>query len=324
MFKRNRRLRTSPAVRDLVRETVITPYDFIYPIFVIEGSNKKVEIETMTGNYHYTVDMLWDAVEQVKTAGVRGIMLFGVPEEKDAVGTSAWCEDGIVQRAVKKVKELAPELLVVTDVCMCQYTDHGHCGILKDSYVDNDATLEYIARISLSHVQAGADMVAPSDMMDGRIQAIRKTLDDNGYVNTPVMAYSAKYASAFYGPFRAAAHSAPQFGDRKTYQMDPGNIREAIREIEADIEEGADIVMVKPALSYLDVVRWARDRFDTPIAAYNVSGEFAMIKAAAERGWLDEKRAVLEMLTSMKRAGADIIITYCALDASRWLKEGGL
>lgn len=323
MFKRNRRLRTSPAVRDLVRETVITPYDFIYPIFVIEGSNKKIEIETMTGNYHYTVDMLWDAVEQVKAAGVRGIMLFGVPEEKDAVGTSAWCEDGIVQRAVRKVKELAPELLVVTDVCMCQYTDHGHCGILKDSYVDNDATLEYIARISLSHVQAGADMVAPSDMMDGRIQAIRKTLDDNGYVNTPIMAYSAKYASAFYGPFRAAAHSAPQFGDRKTYQMDPGNIREAMREIEADIEEGADIVMVKPALSYLDVVRWARDRFDTPIAAYNVSGEFAMIKAAAERGWLDEKRAVLEMLTSMKRAGADIIITYCALDASKWLKEEG-
>jgi porphobilinogen synthase len=324
MFKRNRRLRTSHAVRDLVRETLLTPYDFIYPIFVIEGNDKKVEIETMRGNYHYSLDRLWDAVKQVKAAGVRGIMLFGIPEEKDGEGTSAWSPEGIVQRAVKKVKELAPELLVITDVCMCQYTDHGHCGIIKDSCVDSEATLEYIARISLSHARAGADMVAPSDMMDGRIQAIRKILDDNGFINTPIMAYSAKYASAFYGPFRAAAHSAPQFGDRKTYQMDPGNIREAMREIEADIEEGADIVMVKPALSYLDVVRWARDRFDVPVAAYNVSGEFAMIKAAAERGWLDERRAVLEMLTSMKRAGADIIITYCALDASKWLKEGGL
>lgn len=324
MFKRNRRLRTSHAVRDLVRETIITPHDFVYPIFVVEGNDKKVEIETMKGNYHYSLDRLWDAVEQVKAAGVRGIMLFGVPEEKDGEGSSAWSPEGIVQRAVGKVKELAPELLVITDVCMCQYTDHGHCGIIKDGYVDNDATLEYIARISLSHVRAGADMVAPSDMMDGRIQAIRNILDDNGFVNTPIMAYSAKYASAFYGPFRAAAHSAPQFGDRKTYQMDPGNIREAMREIEADIEEGADIVMVKPALSYLDVVRWARDRFDVPVAAYNVSGEFAMIKAAAERGWLDEKRAVLEMLTSMKRAGADIIITYCALDASKWLREGWL
>jgi len=322
MFRRNRRLRSSSAIRDIVRETVLTPMDFIYPIFVVEGNEIKEEISSLEGNYHYSVDMLEGIINQVKASGIRGVLIFGIPDDKDCQGTSAWKQDGIVQRAVKKIKELSPELLVITDVCMCQYTDHGHCGIIKNSYVDNDATLEYLARISISHVQAGADMVAPSDMMDGRIKAIRRTLDENGYVDTPIMSYSAKFSSAFYGPFRAAAHSTPQFGDRKTYQMDPANIREAMREIEDDIREGADIIMVKPALAYLDVIRWSRDRFDVPIAAYNVSGEFAMIKAAAEKGWLDEKNAALELLTSIKRAGADIIITYFALDACKWLREG--
>lgn len=322
MFSRNRRLRSSAAIRGIVRETVLHPTDFIYPIFVVEGTGIKEEISSLAGNYHYSIDMLEEIIQQVTEAGIKGVLLFGVPDHKDTYGTSAWQQDGVVQSAVRKIKELSRDMLVITDVCMCQYTDHGHCGIINGTSIDNDATLEYIAKIALSHVQAGADMVAPSDMMDGRILEIRKTLDQNGYVNTPIMAYSAKYSSAFYGPFRAAAHSAPQFGDRKTYQMDPANIREAMREIQDDIEEGADIVMVKPALSYLDVIRWARDRFDVPIAAYNVSGEFAMIKAAAEKGWLDEKKAALEMLISMKRAGADIIITYYAIDACKWLREG--
>lgn len=322
MFKRHRRLRSSSALRDILRETQLSPMDFIYPIFVVEGQGIKREIPSLQGNFHYSIDMLEDVIIQVKAAGVRGILLFGVPDDKDSEATSAWIENGIVQRAIKQVKKLAPELLVITDVCMCQYTDHGHCGIIKDSYVDNDCSLEYVARIALSHARAGADMVAPSDMMDGRVQAIRSILDNNGFMNTPIMSYSAKFSSAFYGPFRTAAGSAPQFGDRKTYQMDPGNLREAMQEIEEDIREGADIVMVKPALSYLDVIRWARDRYEVPIAAYNVSGEFAMIKAAASMGWLDERKAAMEMLTSIKRAGADIIITYYAIDACRWLQEG--
>lgn len=321
MINRHRRLRENSAIRDLVRETVLTPMDFIYPIFVVEGENIKEEISSLPGNYHYSIDMLGEVVENVKKAGVRGILVFGLPEDKDNIGTSAWIEDGIVQKAVRKIKELDNSILAITDVCMCQYTDHGHCGIINNSGVDNDLSLEYISKIALSHAKAGADMVAPSDMMDGRVKAIRDLLDENGFKHVSIMSYSAKYSSAFYGPFREAAHSAPQFGDRKTYQMDYGNIREAMLEIEDDIYEGADIVMVKPALSYLDVIRWAKDNFNTPVAAYNVSGEFAMIKAAAEKGWINEKSIALEILTSIKRAGADIIITYYALDACEWIKE---
>lgn len=321
MFQRNRRLRTNSAIRDLVRENTLSAMDFIYPIFVVEGENIKKEIESIPGNYHYSLDRLEEVISQVESRGVRGIILFGVPEHKDNCGSEAFNEDGIVQRAIKQIKSLTNKLLVVTDVCMCQYTSHGHCGIVKDEEIDNDATLEYIGKIALSHAKAGADMVAPSDMMDGRIQVIRNILDENNYKNVGIMAYSAKYCSAFYGPFREAAHSAPQFGDRRTYQMDPANIREAMREIQGDIEQGADLIMVKPALSYLDVIRWAKDKFDVPVVAYNVSGEYAMIKAGAKMGWIDEKAVALEMLLSMKRAGADIIITYYALEAAQWLTE---
>lgn len=321
MFVRHRRLRNNKAVRDLVRETILNPSDFIYPIFVIEGENKKEEIASLPGVYHYSVDRLPEIIEEVVKSGIRGIILFGLPDHKDEIATSAFESNGIVQRAIKKVKEINKDILVVTDVCMCQYTSHGHCGIIEGEHIDNDKSIEYIAKIALSHAKAGADMVAPSDMMDGRVEAIRELLDENGYESIGIMAYSAKYASAFYGPFREAAHSTPQFGDRKTYQMDPANIRQAMNEIEEDIAEGADIIMVKPAMSYLDVVRWARDRYDLPIAAYNVSGEYAMVKAAAKMGLIDEKAVALEMLTSMKRAGADIIITYYSIDACRWLRE---
>jgi len=319
VFARHRRLRQSSGIRDLVRETVLTPLDFIYPVFVVEGENIKQEIPTLPGNYHYSVDRLPEVVEEVHKAGVRGILLFGVPDYKDEIASSAFDENGIVQKAIRRVKSFSPELVVITDVCMCQYTSHGHCGIVKDGVIDNDESLKFISKIAVSHARAGADMVAPSDMMDGRVQAIRKALDQEGFTHVSVMSYSAKYASAFYGPFREAAHSAPQFGDRKTYQMDPANIRQAMREMEADVEEGADILMVKPALSYLDVIRWARDRFDLPIAAYNVSGEFAMIKAAVQAGLLNEKDAAMEMLTSIKRAGANMIITYYALEVGRWM-----
>jgi len=283
--------------------------------------NIKNEISSLPGNYHYSIDRLEEVVKEVKEAKVRGLMLFGIPEHKDACGSEAYNEEGIVQKAIRKIKQLDKDILVITDVCMCEYTDHGHCGIIHGTDVDNDETIEYIGKIALSHVEAGADMVAPSDMMDGRIGKIREVLDKNNFKHIPIMAYSAKYCSAFYGPFREAANSAPQFGDRKTYQMDPANLREAIREMEQDIEEGADIIMVKPALSYLDVIRKARDNFDYPIAAYNVSGEYAMVKAAAKMGWIDEKRIALEMLLSMKRAGADIIITYYSLEAAKWLKK---
>ncbi|MCX7883575.1 MAG: porphobilinogen synthase [Caloramator sp.] len=319
MYKRNRRLRQNSAIRDIVRETVLNPQDFIYPIFVVEGENIKKEIDSMPNNYHYSLDRLDEIIKEIVELKIRGVLLFGIPSYKDEEGSSAFDNNGIVQKAVRKIKEIAPSLLVITDVCMCQYTSHGHCGIVKNQYVDNDLTLRYLSKIALSHAKAGCDMVAPSDMMDGRVGFIRETLDSNGYVNTGIMAYSAKYASSFYGPFRQAANSAPSFGDRKTYQMDIGNIREAMREIEYDINEGADIVMVKPALPYLDVIRWTRDRFDVPIAAYQVSGEYAMIKAASKMGYIDEKSIVLEALTSIKRAGADIIITYYALDALRWL-----
>ena len=320
MFKRNRRLRETRNIRDLVRETILTSADFIFPIFVVEGENIKEEISSMPGNYHFSLDRLHEIINEVEEVGVRGVMLFGLPEHKDEVGCGAYDDNGVIQKAIKKVREISKDLFIITDVCMCQYTSHGHCGVLEGSKVDNDKSIKYIAEIALSHALAGADMIAPSDMMDGRVDAIRKILDQNNFKHISIMAYSAKYSSAFYGPFREAADSAPQFGDRKTYQMDPSNIREAMREIESDIEEGADIIMVKPALSYLDVIRWARDRHDVPIAAYSVSGEFAMVKAAAKMGFIDEKAIAMEMHVSMKRAGADIIITYYALDLSRWLK----
>ncbi|AZV57987.1 porphobilinogen synthase [Clostridium sp. AWRP] len=321
MFRRHRRLRKNPIIRDMVRETVLNPSDFIYPLFVVEGENIKEEISSLDNNYHYSIDRLPEAVKEIKDAGVKSVILFGIPDHKDEVATSAFEENGIIQKAVRKLRELDPELYIITDVCMCEYTSHGHCGILNGHEVDNDETLKYIAKIALSHAQAGADMVAPSDMMDGRVEAIRNILDENGFKNVAIMAYSAKYCSAFYGPFRDAADSAPKFGDRKGYQMDPSNVREAMLEIEDDIKEGADIIMVKPALPYLDVVRLARDKFDLPVAAYNVSGEFAMVKAAAKAGLIDEKAIVKEMLTCIKRAGAGMIITYYALDICRWIKE---
>ncbi|CDF57302.1 porphobilinogen synthase [Thermobrachium celere] len=320
MIYRTRRTRINENIRSIVRETVLNIEDLIYPIFVVEGEGIKEEIPSLEGNFRYSVDKLDEIIKEIEELGIRGVLIFGVPKYKDEFGTSAYVEDGIVQKAVRRIKEIS-NLFVITDVCMCQYTSHGHCGIIKNEYVDNDSTLEYIAKIALSHAKAGADMVAPSDMMDGRVKAIRSLLDENGFKNVGIMSYSAKYASSFYGPFREAADSKPQFGDRRSYQMDYGNIREAMREIEYDIEEGADIVMVKPALSYLDVIRWTRDRFNHPIAAYNVSGEYAMVKAAAKMGYIDEEKIVFEILTSIKRAGADIIITYHALDVARRLKS---
>lgn len=321
MFLRSRRLRENKAVRDLVRETQLSPKDFILPVFVVEGENRKEEIKTIPDNYYYSVDRLEDIVNEVMEAGVPGIILFGVPDYKDEIGSSAFAADGIIQKAIRRIKEINSELLVITDVCMCEYTSHGHCGILEGHRVDNDRTLEYIAKIALSHAEAGADMVAPSDMMDGRVQAIRRILDENGYNHVSIMSYSAKYSSAFYGPFREAAGSCPSFGDRKGYQMDPGNRKEALKEMKADIEEGADIIMVKPALSYLDIIREGSNSFDLPMAAYSVSGEYAMVKAAAKAGLVDEKNIAQEILLSIKRAGADIIITYYAVEVSKWLKE---
>jgi len=317
MFKRYRRLRETSAIRDMVRETILNSNDFIYPIFVVEGENIKEEIPSLVGNYHWSLDRLPEVIDEVIATGVKGIILFGLPDEKDEIASSAFCEEGIVQRAIRKVKEISKELFVITDVCMCQYTSHGHCGVIKNERVDNDETLKYLAKIALSHAKAGADMIAPSDMMDGRVKAIRDILDENGFQHISIMSYSAKYSSAMYGPFRAA----PQFGDRSSYQMDPANGKEAMREITADVEEGADIVMVKPAILYLDIIKEASMTFNMPIAAYNVSGEYAMIKNAGENGLIDEKRAALEMLTSIKRAGAKLIITYYALEASKWIKE---
>lgn len=320
-MKRYRRLRENGAIRAMVRETVLNVNDFIYPIFVVEGENIKEEIPSLKGNYHWSLDRLPEVIKEVEEAGVKGIILFGIPEEKDEIASSAFAEDGIVQRAVRRVKEIAPELYVITDVCMCQYTSHGHCGIINGNRIENDPSLVYLAKIALSHAKAGADMVAPSDMMDGRVKAIRDILDENNLEHVAIMSYSAKYASAMYGPFRAAANSAPSFGDRSTYQMDPANGREAMREIEADIEEGADIVMVKPAMLYLDVIKEGTMTYNMPMAAYNVSGEYAMIKLAGDQGLIDEKRAALEMLTSIKRAGAKLIITYYALEAAKWIRE---
>jgi porphobilinogen synthase len=321
-FARFRRLRRSEGLRGLVRETRLSPADFVYPLFVAHGHGLRQEIESMPGQYHLSVDGLAREAEELRALGIPAVLLFGLPAAKDEDGSEAYADDGIVQEAVRALKRAAPDLVVITDVCLCEYTSHGHCGVVVDGEVDNDRTLELLARTALSHARAGVDMVAPSDMMDGRVAAIRRALDENGFGQLPIMAYAAKYASAFYGPFRVAADSAPQFGDRRGYQMDPPNVREALREIEADIAEGADIVMVKPALAYLDVLARARRRFDLPLAAYNVSGEYAMVKAADRLGWLDGRRAALEVLTAIKRAGADIIITYHAKEAAAWLAQG--
>ncbi|HEX7365238.1 MAG TPA: porphobilinogen synthase [Dehalococcoidia bacterium] len=316
---RLRRLRRNEALRALVRETRVDVGDLIYPLFVVEGTKKKQPIASMPGQYRFSSDLLSKEAESIARLGIPAIILFGIPQRKDEVGSQAYHPRGVIQQAIKAIKKATPELLLITDVCLCEYTSHGHCGVVVDGDVDNDKTLKLLSRTALSHAQAGADMVAPSDMMDGRVKAIREALDGDGFQNTPIMAYAAKYASAFYGPFREAAESTPQFGDRCSYQMDPPNSREALREVEQDIAEGADIVMVKPALPYLDVIRKVRDSFNYPLAAYSVSGEYAMVKAAAQQGWLDEKRIVVEMLTAIKRAGADIIITYYAREAARWL-----
>ena len=320
-FARMRRLRRSDALRRLVRETRVSPADFVYPLFVVHGQDVREEIASMPGQHHFSLDRLTPEAQELCALGVRAVLLFGLPAAKDEAGSEAYAEEGIVQQAVRVLKSADPELVVITDVCLCEYTSHGHCGVVIDGEVDNDSSLELLARTAVSHARAGADLVAPSDMMDGRVAAIRSALDEEGFTQTPIMSYSAKYASAFYGPFREAAESAPQFGDRRGYQMDPPNAREALREIEADIAEGADIVMVKPALPYLDVLSQARERFDLPLAAYNVSGEYAMLHAAARNGWLDLRASVMEALTSIKRAGADIIITYHAKEAARWLQD---
>lgn len=320
-YVRTRRLRNSPAIRAFVRETALQASDLIHPLFIVEGEGIRREISSMPGQYQVSVDGLEVELAELAALGIPGVLLFGIPNVKDGQGNSAFDPDGVVQRAVRELKRLNPGLLVITDVCACEYTDHGHCGILVGDVVDNDLTLPLLARIALSHAIAGADIVAPSDMMDGRVGAIRRALDDGGYSMVPIMSYAAKYASAYFGPFREAAESTPQFGDRRTHQMDPGNAREALREIAIDLDEGADLIIVKPALSYLDIIRSARDTFDVPLAAYNVSGEYAMVKAAARLGWIDERRIAMETLLSMKRAGADRIITYHARDAARWLKE---
>ncbi|MBN2461982.1 MAG: porphobilinogen synthase [Dehalococcoidia bacterium] len=316
---RLRRLRRSEVLRALVRETKVEVGDLVYPLFVVEGNKMKQEISSMPGLYRLSADLLTKEVEEIAKLGIPAIILFGIPQKKDEVASSAYHPKGVIQQAIRAIKKATPDLLVITDVCLCEYTSHGHCGVVVDSYVDNDKTLELLAKTALSHAEAGADMVAPSDMMDGRVKAIRQALDENRFQNIPIMAYAAKYASAFYGPFREAAESAPQFGDRRSYQMDSPNWREALREVEQDIAEGADIVMVKPALPYLDVIRKVRDIYNHPLAAYSVSGEYAMVKAAAHQGWLDERGIVLEMLTAIKRAGADIIITYYAKEAAQWL-----
>ena len=317
---RLRRLRRSEPLRALVRENRVEVGDLIYPMFVAEGRGIKHEIASMPGIFRYSPDQLPPEVEEVVKLKIPAILLFGIPEHKDETGSSAYHPDGVIQQAIRAIKNAVPELLVVTDVCLCEYTSHGHCGIITDGYVDNDQTLPFLAKMALSHVESGADIVAPSDMMDGRVKAIRETLDEKKYQHIPILSYAAKYASAFYGPFREAAESVPQFGDRRAYQMDPPNVREALREVEQDIAEGADIIMIKPALAYLDVIRQVRNTFNHPLAAYNVSGEYAMVKAAVQRGWLDEQRVVLEILTAIKRAGADIILTYHAKDVSRWLQ----
>ncbi len=318
---RPRRMRSNENFRRLIRETRLTCDDLILPLFAIDGKNVKNPIESMPGHFQLSIDNLVKVAREARDLNIPAVMLFGIPGKKDALGTAAYNKNGIVQQAVKAVKSSVPDLAVITDVCLCQYTDHGHCGVVEGQIIDNDASLDLLARIAVSHARAGADMVAPSDMMDGRVAEIRNSLDENDYDHIPIMAYSAKYCSAYYGPFRQAAHSAPQFGDRRTYQMDPANALEAIREASMDIEEGADIIMVKPALPYLDIICRIREEIDLPVAAYNVSGEYAMIKAAEKMGWIDGNKVMLETLTSIKRAGADMILTYFALEAARALNK---
>ena len=318
---RLRRLRGTGPLRNLAQETRLSPKEFIYPMFVMHGHGVREAIEPMPGCYQVSLDVMSDEVGEAAELGIGGVLLFGLPAGKDPLGTEGYDPEGIVQEAVRVIKRDHPGMLVSTDVCMCEYTDHGHCGVIDNGRVDNDATLELLARTALSHVQAGADLPAPSAMMDGQVWAIRQALNANGYEDTPIMGYASKYASSFYGPFRVAADSTPQFGDRKSYQMDPANSRMAMREIESDIAEGADIVMVKPAMAYMDVIREARQRFDHPLAAYNVSGEYSMVKAAAQQGWIDERPVTTELLTGIKRAGADIIISYFAKDVARWARE---
>jgi len=313
---RLRRLRRSAAIRDMFRETSLSFSDLIYPLFVVEGDNVKKDISSMPEQFQLSVDNVLRECEEFQKLGVNSVILFGIPNEKDEVGSGAYDDNGVIQKALRAIKKEFPELVAITDVCLCEYTSHGHCGVIENGDVQNDKTLELLVSEALSHARAGADIIAPSDMMDGRIGAIRTALDASGFADTPIMAYSAKYSSAFYGPFREAAESTPQFGDRKTYQMDLGNSDEAMREIALDIQEGADIVMVKPALSYLDVIRRAKDTFNMPMAAYNVSGEYSMVKAAAQQGWLDGEKVMMEILTSIKRAGADVIITYFAKEAA--------
>lgn len=316
---RPRRLRRTDVIRRMVRETSLSPDDFIYPLFVTFGKGVKREVSSMPGCFQESIDEITKTAKEVHSLGIPAVILFGIPEHKDEAGSGAYDDDGIVQRAIREIKDKVPELYVITDVCLCEYTSHGHCGIVEKGDVVNDRTLDLLAREAVSHARAGADMVAPSDMMDGRVEAIRTALDDEGFEYIPIMSYAAKYASAFYGPFREAAESTPQFGDRRSYQMDPANRREAIREVALDIEEGADIVMVKPALSYLDIISDIRYNFDVPVAAYNVSGEYSLIKAASRLGWVDEERIMMEILTSIKRAGADLILTYFAKEAAKLL-----
>jgi porphobilinogen synthase len=316
---RYRRLRSNPVIRKMVRETSVSPDDFIYPLFVTCGKGIRKEISSMPGCYQESLDQLAINAKEVYSLGIPSVILFGIPENKDELGTGAYAEDGIVQQAIKVIKDAVPELYVITDVCLCEYTSHGHCGVVAKGDVDNDKTLSLLSLEAVSHAKAGADMVAPSDMMDGRVAAIRAALDQEGFAGTPIMAYAAKYASAFYGPFREAAESTPQFGDRRSYQMDPANRREALKEAAMDIAEGADIVMVKPALAYLDIISDVRNTFNLPVAAYNVSGEYSLVKAAAQLGWIDEERAMMEILTSIRRAGADLILTYFAKEAAKIL-----
>lgn len=319
-FRRNRRLRNSATLRSMVRETILQKEDFIYPMFIIEGENVKNEISSMPGIYQLSLDRLLEEVNEVVSLGIPSVILFGIPAEKDATGTGAFDDEGIVQKATRLIKEKHPELVVIADTCLCEYTDHGHCGVVHGHDVLNDPSLELLAKTAVSQAKAGADIIAPSNMMDGFVVAIRQALDEEGFENVPIMSYAVKYASAYYGPFRDAAESAPQFGDRKTYQMDPANRMEALREAESDVAEGADFLIVKPALSYLDVMRDVKNNVLLPVVAYNVSGEYSMVKAAAQNGWINEKEIVLETLTSMKRAGADLIMTYHAKDAARWLE----
>lgn len=320
-MRRFRRLRGSESIRKLVKETRVSAEELIYPVFVEEGKNIKKPVDSMPGIFRYSIDNLDEILVRVNESGIAGVLLFGIPAHKDELASEAYNENGIIQQAVRYIKSNYPDMLVIADVCLCEYTSHGHCGVVCDGEVLNDETLPLLSKMAVSLADAGADIIAPSDMMDGRVAAIRKELDKSGYINTPLMSYSAKFASGYYSPFRDAADSSPSFGDRRSYQMDISNGREAVREVSDDIEEGADIVMVKPALAYLDVVHAVKERFNVPVAAYNVSGEYSMVKAAAANGWIDEKRIVLENLTAIRRAGADIIITYHALDAAQWLEE---